>query len=356
MVVRRARRGGRPPEPEGAGPERAADTGTPSPCPSPMTFGSPACCSSTAGWTTCASFTTDDVRLLETIANHARMSLDRSDLVERLRQDRCRADAPGHPRPPHRPAEPAALAAAVRDALGEQRWRQGRRRPDGPRRLQGDERHAGPPHGRRGAARRSVSASRTPSRPAIRWPGWAATSSPSSVRRCRPSGRRGRGSPMPHPCSQPRWPSAGSSVDVGGSAGVAIAPEDGLDANALLAAGRRGDVRRQGEGRTGVASLRRGAGPVQPPIAWPSWASSAARSSNRSSSLTTNRRSTLASGRITGVEALVRCPSPDAEAVVSPDDFIPLAEQHRADPPADRVTCSRKPSARSPGGTRRAVI
>ena len=36
-----------------------------------MTFGSPACCSSTAGWTTCASFTTDDVRLLETIANHA---------------------------------------------------------------------------------------------------------------------------------------------------------------------------------------------------------------------------------------------------------------------------------------------
>ena len=33
-----------------------------------------------------SSFTSDDVRLLETLANHARISLDRSELVERLRQ------------------------------------------------------------------------------------------------------------------------------------------------------------------------------------------------------------------------------------------------------------------------------
>ena len=153
---------------------------------------------------------------------------------------RDREGAPGAPRRAHRPAQPRAVPrprgagdprrAAVRARLHGD--------ADGPQPLQGDQRHARPPPGRpaaaggrdaaarRGASERHRRAARRRRvrRPAARRPTRRAPRR--SPRRCSPA------------CASRSW-STSTTLQVGGSIGLAGAPEHGDDVETLI---QRADI------------------------------------------------------------------------------------------------------------------
>jgi diguanylate cyclase (GGDEF)-like protein len=116
----------------------------------------------------------------------------------------------------------------------------------------------------------------------------------------------------------------GLHLDVTGTAGVAVSPGDGTDANTLL---QRADVAMyDAKGRhAGVALYSPDRDEYSPGrLALVGELRNAIES--RSLTLAYQPKATLSSGRITGVEALVRWPHA-AHGMIPPDEFIPLAER-----------------------------
>ena len=120
--------------------------------------------------------------------------------------------------------------------------------------------------------------------------------------------------------------SNGHQLVIGASVGIAIAPQDGKDADLLLKNADMALYRAKSDGRGAVALLRardgrEGAGAPQPRTR-----SAPARSRTAPSSFTTSRSINLKTGRISTCEALLRWPHPE-RGMVSPAEFIPIAEE-----------------------------
>ncbi|MBV9952584.1 MAG: EAL domain-containing protein, partial [Acidimicrobiia bacterium] len=116
----------------------------------------------------------------------------------------------------------------------------------------------------------------------------------------------------------------GLHLDVGGTAGVAVSPEDGTDANTLL---QRADVAMyDAKGRHLAVALYSADRDEYSPGRLALVGELRAAIESRSLTLFYQPKATLSSGRITGVEALVRWPHA-TQGMISPDDFIPLAER-----------------------------
>ena len=189
-----------------------------------------------------ARSTAGDARLLEALANHAGVALENGRLVDRVAARGARARVPGRARRAHRAAR-TARASSTRCATrssdcGEQRRR---RHADGPRPVQGRQRHARPRHRRRGAVARggAHSRARSATRATVARLGGdefaiaACPASPTST-----TARRG-GAPGAAPCSSRRSRSRGVSLEIAGSIGITVAPQHGTDAHTLL---KRADI------------------------------------------------------------------------------------------------------------------
>ena len=201
-----------------------------------------------------------------------------------------------------------------------------RRAADGPRPLQGDQRHARPPL-RRPAAGRARPAARVGAAPQ----------------------RHGR-APRRRRVRHPRAPALGDSerdlehalerilaaleqpfqvdglpLHVEASIGIARYPGARPRRRPAPAARRRRDVPRQGHGRAPRA-LRRRSSIVTTRRASRCSPSCRARSGTASSCCTTSRSSTSARGELAGIEALMRWQHP-TRGLIPPGEFVPAAEK-----------------------------
>jgi diguanylate cyclase (GGDEF)-like protein len=267
------------------------------------------------------TFSQDDVRLLETLANHALVSLDRIDLVERLRQ--TAAEQTHQATHDHLTGLPnrRALSTAVNEAL---------RASDAPVSVvlidldrfkeindtlghhMGDEvlRDVG---GRlAGAMPDGGTVARLGGDEfAIVLTGLDRDAAAEEAKRLLAS-------------LEDPFAVGGLHLDVTGTAGVAVSPADGTDANTLL---QRADVAMyDAKGRhAGVALYSPDRDEYSPGrLALVGELRNAIES--RSLTLVYQPKATLSSGRVTGVEALVRWPHA-THGMIPPDEFIPLAER-----------------------------
>jgi len=110
---------------------------------------------------------------------------------------------------------------------------------------------------------------------------------------------------------------------VGGSIGIALAPAHGMDADALL---RRADVAMYAAKRAGGAVLYDPARDAHGPLRLSIMNDLRQAIAADGLILYYQPKVDLASGRVSGVEALVRWPHA-AHGLIPPDQFIPLAEQ-----------------------------
>ncbi|MCA1599356.1 MAG: diguanylate cyclase, partial [Chloroflexi bacterium] len=115
----------------------------------------------------------------------------------------------------------------------------------------------------------------------------------------------------------------GQGLRVGGSLGIALAPAHGMDADVLL---RRADVAMYAAKRTGGAALYDPAQDAYGPLRLTIMNDLRQAIDADGLVLHYQPKVDLATGRVDGVEALVRWPHA-AHGLIPPDQFIPLAEQ-----------------------------
>jgi diguanylate cyclase (GGDEF)-like protein len=269
-----------------------------------------------------STFTADDVRLLETLANHARVSLDRTDLVERLR----RTAAEQTHQATHDYLTGLPNRRALSTTVGEALVRGGNGRVavvliDLDRFKEINDtlgHHMGDEVLRDVGARleRALPAGATVAR--LGGDEFAIVLVDVSREEAIEEARR-----LLAALESP-FAVAGLLLDVGGSAGVAISPEDGTDANTLL---QRADVAMyDAKGRHADVAAYAAERDQYSPDRLALVAELRAAIERRELTLLYQPKATLTGGRITGVEALVRWAHP-THGMISPDDFIPLAER-----------------------------
>src|SRR4051812_35331847 len=268
-----------------------------------------------------STFSEDDVRLLETLANHALVSIDRIDLVERLRQ--TAAEQTHQATHDHLTGLPnrRALSAAVNEALRASeapvsvvlidldRFKEindtlGHHMGDEVLRDVGGRLAGAMPDG-------ATTARLGGDEFAVVLTGLTRDAAAEEANRLLAS--------LVDPFAV-----GGLHLDVTGTAGVAVSPEDGTDANTLL---QRADVAMYDakDRHAGVALYSPDRDEYSPGrLALVGELRNAIES--RSLTLVYQPKATLSSGRVTGVEALVRWPHA-THGMIPPDDFIPLAER-----------------------------
>ena len=290
-----------------------------------------ACCWSWTASTTSARSTARTPELFEALAGHASVALTNARPGRPGPGRRSRDRAPVAARPAHRAAQPAALPRSA--------WRSGCSPPgrrgaaDGPRPLQGGQRHARPRRRRPAAASRSAGGCGALEHEETWWPGSAATSSPCCSRERTTSASQAWSQRAQRATSREPFDLGGVDLDVERQhRHRRRARHDGADAAALL---RRADVAMYDAKR----SLRRRAryyAPTRPATA-PGGSRPDQRARARARARRTLERALPAAGR-----AATRAASPASRrwcaggtrvvGCIPPDEFIPLAEQTGADP------------------------
>ena len=289
----------------------------------------------------------DDLRLFETLANHASVALDERDLVDRLRDEAAEKEHQAlHDHLTGLPNRRLFRRRVTRPWRGSGRAPRGGRHADGPRPVQGDQRHARPPH-RRPAAPRGR-------RPAAADARARRHDRPARRRRVRhPPGRDADAGAAPwrRPADllavlDRRSPSTSSASRSAPASASRCRPEHGATPTPCSS----GPTSRC---TTAKAAPRRASSSTTPsatstaPAGWRSPASCAPPIEEGSSSCTTSRRRSVRPGRVAGVEALVRWQHP-THGWVAARRVHPARRAHRPDPPADPVRPRR--SARAGGG------